>query len=308
MADLNIGNSSASVIVNAKHNGSVIPQINNTYDLGTSALRWKNIYGSTFVGSLNGNAATATKLATARTISLTGSVTGSGTFDGSGNLSIATTTNHTHAAATTSANGFMSSSDKSKLDGIATGANKYSHPTYTSRASGLYKVTVDGTGHVSAVTAVAKADITALGIPSTNTTYSAMTGATTSAAGTAGLVPAPAEGAANRYLRSDGTWQVPPDTNTTYSVATTSANGLMSKDMVTKLNGINVTNISNINTLPSGNVGFGYYSTYDSSEGGVIAYITISVAGCAAIQYKIGPSTWRRRFRFTGGYWGAWGS
>lgn len=61
MADLNIGNNSANVVINTKHNGSVIPQINNTYDLGTSALRWKNIYGGTFVGSLNGNAATATK-------------------------------------------------------------------------------------------------------------------------------------------------------------------------------------------------------------------------------------------------------
>lgn len=37
--------------------------------------------------------------------------------------------NHTHSAATTSANGFMSSSDKSKLDGIATNANNYVHPT-----------------------------------------------------------------------------------------------------------------------------------------------------------------------------------
>lgn len=45
---------------------------------------------------ISGNAATATKLKTARTISLTGSVTGSGTFDGSGDLSIATTTNHNH--------------------------------------------------------------------------------------------------------------------------------------------------------------------------------------------------------------------
>ena len=50
-----------------------------------------------------------------------------------------------------------------------------------------------------------------------NTTYSAMAGASSSAAGKAGLVPAPAAGAANRYLRSDGTWAVPPDTNTTYS-------------------------------------------------------------------------------------------
>ena len=39
----------------------------------------------------------AAKLATARTIALTGSVTGSGKFDGSGNLSITTTTNHTHS-------------------------------------------------------------------------------------------------------------------------------------------------------------------------------------------------------------------
>lgn len=96
---------------------------------------------------------------------------------------------------------------------------KYTHPAYTPRTSGLYKITVDSTGHVSAVAAVTKADITALGIPGTdtNTTYSAMKGATTSAAGTAGLAPAPAAGAANRYLRSDGTWQVPPDTNTVYS-------------------------------------------------------------------------------------------
>lgn len=62
----------------------------------------------------------------------------------------------------------------------------------------------------------------------TNTTYSNMKGATTSAAGSSGLVPAPSSGASNRYLRSDGTWSVPPDTNTTYSDmkgATSSANG-----------------------------------------------------------------------------------
>ena len=65
--------------------------------------------------------------------------------------------------------------DKTKLAGIATGANKYTHPSYTARASGLYKITVDATGHVSAATAVTKADITGLGIPSTNTTYGVAT-------------------------------------------------------------------------------------------------------------------------------------
>ena len=45
----------------------------------------------------------------------------------------------------------------------------YTHPSYTDRASGLYKITVDGTGHVSAVTAVTKDDITKLGIPGSDT-------------------------------------------------------------------------------------------------------------------------------------------
>lgn len=49
-----------------------------------------NFTAGTITAALNGNAATATKLATARTISLTGDVTGTTTFDGSGNVAIAT--------------------------------------------------------------------------------------------------------------------------------------------------------------------------------------------------------------------------
>lgn len=49
----------------------------------------------------------------------------------------------------------------------------------------------------------------------TNTTYTNMGAASASAAGKAGLVPAPAAGAQAKYLRGDGTWQTPP--NTTYS-------------------------------------------------------------------------------------------
>ena len=47
----------------------------------------------------------------------------------------------------------------------------YTHPTFTAKSSGLYKITVNNQGHVTAATAVAKADITALGIPGSNTTY-----------------------------------------------------------------------------------------------------------------------------------------
>lgn len=61
--------------------------------------------------------------------------------------------------------------EKTKLAGIAEGANKYVHPSYTAKTSGLYKVTVDATGHVSAAAAVTKGDITALGIPGQDTTY-----------------------------------------------------------------------------------------------------------------------------------------
>ncbi len=46
-----------------------------------------------------------------------------------------------------------------------------------------------------------------------------MKGASASAAGAAGLAPAPAAGAQGKYLRGDGTWQTPPDTNTTYTPA-----------------------------------------------------------------------------------------
>lgn len=59
----------------------------------------------------------------------------------------------------------------------------------------------------------------------TNTTYANMTAATASAAGAAGLVPAPAAGKQASFLRGDGTWVVP--TNTTYGLASTTANGLL---------------------------------------------------------------------------------
>lgn len=148
------------------------------------------------------------------------------------------------------------------------GAAAYNHAAAkgSAFANGLYKITTNAQGHVTAATAVQKSDITGLGIPAqdtvythptssgnkhipsggaagqflkwsadgtavwaadNNTTYSNFKGATSSAAGGSGLVPAPATGAANRYLRSDGTWQVPPDNNTWNALkgATATANG-----------------------------------------------------------------------------------
>lgn len=61
--------------------------------------------------------------------------------------------------------------EKNKLATIENGANKYVHPTYTVQSSGLYKITVDSTGHISSVAPVTKDDIVALGIPTQDTVY-----------------------------------------------------------------------------------------------------------------------------------------
>lgn len=112
--------------------------------------------------------------------------------------------NTTYGAASTTSAGLMSAADKKKLDGVADGANKYVHPSYTAHDSGLYKITVDATGHVSAVTAVAKGDITALGIPSTNTTYNDATQGAHGLMSTADKKKLDAFGAASTYaLKSD---------------------------------------------------------------------------------------------------------
>ena len=62
-----------------------------------------------------------------------------------------------------------------------------------------------------------------------------MTGASASAAGKAGFVPAPAKGQQGVFLRGDGTWASPA--GTTYGTATSSANGLMSSTDKAKLDG-----------------------------------------------------------------------
>ena len=180
----------------------------------------------------------------------------------------ATLVETTYDEATTDKAGLMSASDKAKLNGIASNANNYTHPTYTQRTSGLYKITVDGTGHVNNAVAVSKTDITDLGIPAQDTTYSVANSSTN------GLMSSTdkkkldgiAEGA-TKYThpsytqRASGFYKITvdntghvsnvtavsktditelgiPSQDTTYSVATTSANGLMSSTDKSKLDGI----------------------------------------------------------------------
>lgn len=119
--------------------------------------------------------------------------------------------------ATSSSAGVMSAADKTKLDGIAANANNYSLPTASSTTLGGVKIGTNITNS-SGTISITKNNVTnALGYtpPTKDTTYSVMTGATSSTAGSTGLVPAPSAGDQAKFFRADGTWVVP--TNTTYS-------------------------------------------------------------------------------------------
>lgn len=70
------------------------------------------------------------------------------------NISLNSGTNKTAyiKPVTNNESGLMTSAQKVKLDGIAVGANNYTHPTHTAATEGLYKITVDSLGHVSTTT------------------------------------------------------------------------------------------------------------------------------------------------------------
>lgn len=103
-----------------------------------------------------------------------------------------------------------------KLAGIAEGANKYVHPT----TSGNKHIPSGGT---SGQILRWSADGTAAWGADNNTIYSDMKGATASAAGVHGLVPAPAAGKQEQFLRGDGVWAAPPSASYTHPSSGVSA-------------------------------------------------------------------------------------
>lgn len=68
---------------------------------GDQTIAGNKTFSNTIVGSVNGNAATATKLATARAIALSGDATGTANFDGSAGATISTTLASTGVSAAT---------------------------------------------------------------------------------------------------------------------------------------------------------------------------------------------------------------
>lgn len=129
--------------------------------------------------------------------------------------------NHSHSDATTSASGLMTAAMVTKLNGIATGANAYTHPTYTARTgkptanqtpafggtATVSQITSDTSGHVTAAT-----DRT-ITIPST----------LSNGTGTAGLIKTTSTVTSNSgYTACPVISGVPyyKDANTTYSAGT----------------------------------------------------------------------------------------
>lgn len=150
--------------------------------------------------------------------------------------------------------------EKEKLSGIAAGANNYTLPAASGTTLGGVK-TGSNITNTDGTLSLTKANVTAaLGytppMKDTNT-WTPFKGATASAAGTAGYVPAPAAGDQDKYFKADGTFATPKDT--TYSPATHSANGLMTAADKSKLDGISAG--ANAYTLPTAGAALGGVKT-----------------------------------------------
>lgn len=147
----------------------------------------------------------------------------------------------TYSTATQSANGLMSSTDKTKLDGIATGANNYTLPTATTSVLGGVKSSTTGTTADRDYKVEVNADGTMkVNVPWVNTTYN---NATTSAAG---LMSGADKAKLDGIAENANNYTLPTATTTTLggvivdaSLSSSSTNPVQNKAIKTAIDEIN---------------------------------------------------------------------
>lgn len=158
-------------------------------------------------------------------------------------------------------------------------------------SSGFYKITTNAQGHVISVTAVTKADITALGIPAQDTTYT-LPNATASVLGGvkvgSNITVSSGTISLTKANVTNALGYTPPTTNTTYSLATESANGLMSASdkktlntLATKLEG----------TLSAGSTSITLSSSYITTDSWLDFYSSIQGVNPTAVSVETGKVT-----------------
>lgn len=140
------------------------PEVEGNVNTGDASFRLGNVQGTSFIATLfQGEATSATQLATARNINLTGNVVGTASFDGTADISIATTTNTSNVPEGTNlyftnarSIAALTSSDTVKIDsnGLLSAnvvAGLVAGSGITIDSNGLLTVTVEGGGAVSSV-------------------------------------------------------------------------------------------------------------------------------------------------------------
>lgn len=131
---------------------------------------------------------------------------------------------HTHTKSEVGLGNVDNTADATKSVKYATSAGSASSAaTLTSNAGSATQPVYFSDGKPTACTYTLGKSVPADAL-FTDHTYGNMKGATSSAAGSAGLVPAPNIGDQLKFLRADGAWVIP--TNTTYSVGTSSYLGI----------------------------------------------------------------------------------
>ncbi len=231
---------------------STTPKANGTASVGTESSFSRGDHVHPLQTTVSGNAGTATKLQTARTIALSGAVTGSTTFDGSGNKTISTTLAGFDASKITSGTIDIARIPAAAIETVVVVDNDTARFALTvTEVQNGDCVKVTGTGKMYMVKdqtkltseagyeefTVGKAAIAASCTGNSATATKATQDSAGQQINTTYIKGLSVSGRTITYTKGNGATGTitTQDTNTTYSVATQSANGLMSAADKTKL-------------------------------------------------------------------------